>query len=78
MGNLVRLAVEDGLSFNQIATSEFFPLAFSSMGLQHKKAPSTVSKAVNNFFFYNVYSHKEKKIQCRYESPTEETREEHG
>jgi hypothetical protein len=29
-------------------------------------------------FFYNVYSHKRKKIQCRYESPTEETREEHG
>jgi hypothetical protein len=32
-------------------------------------------------FFYNVYSHKkkkEKKTRCRYESPTEETREEHG
>lgn len=41
--------MEDGLSFNQIATSKFFPLAFSSMGLQHKKAPSTVSKAVNNY-----------------------------
>jgi hypothetical protein len=29
------------------------------------------------FFFYNVYSHKEKKIQCRYESPREEAREGH-
>ncbi len=28
-------------------------------------------------FFYNVYSHKEKKIQCRYESPREEAREGH-
>jgi hypothetical protein len=29
-------------------------------------------------FFNNVYSHEEKKIQCRYESPREEAREEHG
>jgi hypothetical protein len=28
-------------------------------------------------FFYNIYSHKEKKIQCRYESPREEAREGH-
>jgi hypothetical protein len=28
-------------------------------------------------FFNNVYSHKEKKIQCRYESPREEAREGH-
>jgi hypothetical protein len=33
----------------------------------------------NKKFFYNVYSHKkEEKTRCRYESPTEETREEHG
>jgi hypothetical protein len=30
-----------------------------------------------NHFFNNVYSHKEKKIQCRYESPREEAREGH-
>jgi hypothetical protein len=30
-------------------------------------------------FFYIMFIHtKEKKIQCRYESPREETREEHG
>jgi hypothetical protein len=29
------------------------------------------------FFLNNVYSHKEKKIQCRYESPREEAREGH-
>ncbi len=30
-------------------------------------------------FFYNVYSHKKtKKIQCSYESPREEAREEYG
>jgi hypothetical protein len=29
------------------------------------------------FFIYNIYSHKEKKIQCRYESPREEAREGH-
>jgi hypothetical protein len=27
--------------------------------------------------FYNVYSHKEKNIQCRYETPREEAREGH-
>jgi hypothetical protein len=33
-----------------------------------------------NFFFYNVYSHKKKtkKIQCSYESPRKEAREEYG
>ncbi len=30
-----------------------------------------------NFFIMFIHT-KEKKIQCRYESPTEETREEHG
>jgi hypothetical protein len=29
------------------------------------------------FYIYNVYSNKEKKIQCRYESPREEAREGH-
>jgi hypothetical protein len=31
---IVRLVVEDGLSFNQVARSEFFPLAFTSLGLK--------------------------------------------
>jgi hypothetical protein len=31
-----------------------------------------------DFFFIMFIHTKEKKIQCRYESPTEETREEHG
>jgi hypothetical protein len=34
-------------------------------------------RVVLYIFFYNVYSHKEKKIQCRYESPREEAREGH-
>jgi hypothetical protein len=28
-------------------------------------------------FLYIIYLHKEKRIQCRYESPREEAREEH-
>jgi hypothetical protein len=33
----------------------------------------------NKKFFFIMFIHtKEKKIQCRYESPREETREEHG
>jgi hypothetical protein len=36
---------------------------------------SNSKNATNRNFFYNVYSHKEKKIQCRYESPREEARE---
>jgi hypothetical protein len=39
---------------------------------------SRIVKIYLQLFFYNVYSHKEKKKQCRYESPREEAREEHG
>jgi hypothetical protein len=40
-------------------------------GKEHKQSGT-------EFFIYNFYSHKEKKIQCRYESPREEAREGHG
>jgi hypothetical protein len=43
------LAVEDGLSFNQIATSEFLSLSFISLGFKPKKSPATVSTTVNSF-----------------------------
>ncbi len=49
------------------------PARQSNCQTKYMNAPARQSN-----FFYNVYSHKEKKIQCRYESPTEETREEHG
>jgi hypothetical protein len=44
-----RLAVEDGLSFNQIASSEFLGVAFNALGLKHKQSRSKVSICVNNF-----------------------------
>ena len=44
-----RLVVEDGLSFNQIVTSEFLQRAFSSMGYKAKRSHNTVIAAVNKF-----------------------------
>jgi adenylate kinase len=44
-----RLAVEDGLSFNQIATSEFISLAFGNMGYKARKSHNTVSKDVGDY-----------------------------
>ncbi len=44
-----RLAVEDGLSFNQIASSEFLGVAFNALGFKHKTSHSTVSVCVNDF-----------------------------
>jgi len=44
-----RMAVEDGMSFNQIASSEFVAKAFVSFGLRHPQSRTTVSKYVNEY-----------------------------
>jgi hypothetical protein len=44
-----RLAVEDGLSFNQIASSEFLGVTFNALGFKNKKSRSRVSVCVNDF-----------------------------
>jgi DNA-binding protein len=43
------MAVEDGFSFNQIASSEFVSVGFGNLGLKHPKSRNTVSNYVNNF-----------------------------
>jgi hypothetical protein len=47
--HFLRLAVEDGLSFNQIATSEFLSLAFGHMGYRARKSHTSVAKDVKDF-----------------------------
>ncbi len=43
------------------------------------KVTVLVLRRVSNIYFLKcLFTQKEKKIQCRYESPTEETREEYG
>ena len=44
-----RMAVENGLSFNQMATSEFIWLAFTNLAMKPKKSRSGISDAVNSF-----------------------------
>jgi len=44
-----RLAVEDGLSFSQISSSEFIAKGFSNLGLKHPKSRNTVSTHVNTY-----------------------------
>lgn len=43
------MAVEDGLSFNQMASSEFVRLGFTNLGMKAKKSRSWVSVCVNEF-----------------------------
>lgn len=44
-----RMAVENGFSFNQMATSEFVFLGFSNLGMKAKKSRSWISASVNTF-----------------------------
>lgn len=44
-----RLVVVDGLSFNQVASSEFVGAAFGSFGFKHIKSRSRVSTVVNAY-----------------------------
>jgi len=43
------MAVENGYSFNQLATTEFLFLAFRNLGMKPKKSRSWVSESVNKF-----------------------------
>jgi hypothetical protein len=44
-----RMAVENGLSFNQMASSEFIMLGFRNLGMKAMKSRSHVSDAVNKY-----------------------------
>jgi hypothetical protein len=44
-----RMAVENGFSFNQMATSEFIFWSFRNMGMKAQKSRSHISDAVNKF-----------------------------
>jgi hypothetical protein len=44
-----RMAVENGFSFNQMATCEFISWSFSNAGLKAKKSRSHISEAVNEY-----------------------------
>jgi hypothetical protein len=44
-----RMAVENGLSFNQMASSEFISQGFRNLGMKPKKSRSWISVSVNNF-----------------------------
>jgi hypothetical protein len=44
-----RMAVENGMSFNMMASSEFIRLAFTNMGMQPKLSRSWVSDCVNGY-----------------------------
>jgi hypothetical protein len=59
-----RMAVEDGLSFNQIASSEFVAKAFSNLGLRHPKSRTTVSNYVNSFITGMVKETKEELVKA--------------
>jgi len=44
-----RMAVENGFSFNQMATSEFLSLGFRNLGMKALKSRSWISASVNSF-----------------------------
>jgi hypothetical protein len=59
-----RLAVVDGLSFNQIASSEFVAKGFSNLGLKHPKSRNTVSTHVNTYIKGMVKDTKEELVKA--------------
>jgi hypothetical protein len=46
---MTRQVVEDGISFHQLATSDFQAAAFRSMGLKHFKSHSSVANSVMSY-----------------------------
>lgn len=61
------MAVENGFSFNQMASSEFVMLGFQNLGMKPKKSRSWVSACVNTFID-KLQKETKKKLKADYDA----------
>jgi hypothetical protein len=62
-----RMAVEHGLSFNQMASSEFIMLGFQNLGMKAIKSRSHLSEAVNKYIF-RLQKETKKKLKADFDA----------
>jgi hypothetical protein len=62
-----RMAVENGLSFNQMASSEFIMLGFRNLGMKAIKSRSHVSDAVNKYII-RLQKETKKKLKANFDA----------